>query len=425
MAYKSGSLINLSMLLVSYTIFLLSIESTNGFTVDLIHPDSPLNPFRDPSKTRFESIIEASNHSHSRAAAGASKFKTPTKASTGGYVMKYSIGTPPFETYGFIDTGSDLTWTQCKSCEVCFDQSLPMFDPTKSQTYVAQPCNSAACKLTVGDAQTCTEHNTCEYKVSYNDDSATAGDVATDVVSFGDGATFKNVVFGCGHENSGDFSEDTSGIVGLGLGPSSIVQQLAQSIGGKFAYCFSSDPNGWSHISFGPEAAVKEIYTVVTPFSREGDDFYWVTLNSVSVYGEDSKKVVKFSGASTQRKGNIIIDSGTTLTYLPGDMYNNLESEVKEAIPLTPADPMSPFKLCYNSGSTFKVPNIVANFAGGDVFIKDGAFVKVTKGVFCLTLVPAEDDNYTYGNMAQLNYIVGYDLGANTVSFTPSDCSKN
>ncbi|CAH2060273.1 unnamed protein product [Thlaspi arvense] len=54
------------------------------------------------------------------------------------YVMKLQIGTPPVEIEAVIYTGSDVIWTQCLPCINCFNQQSPIFDPSKSSTYIRQ-----------------------------------------------------------------------------------------------------------------------------------------------------------------------------------------------------------------------------------------------------------------------------------------------
>nr|GLL18090.1 aspartic proteinase CDR1-like [Ipomoea trifida] len=237
MALKSMDLTVFLMLSV-FTMF--STQTINGFKVELIHPNSLSNPNRNPSTNQFHWIRQAYNNTRSRAASiqsrlggDSTKFMTNIKSDGGGYVMKYSIGTPPFETYCIADTGSDVTWTQCKPCTECFKQSLPVFDPKNSKSYKTASCDSDACAL-VGSS------------LAYGDSSQSIGDVATDTLTIGD-VSFKNVVFGCGHENSGTFSGNSSGIVGLGNSDISIVKQLDKDVGGKFAYCLSSQPDSKSH----------------------------------------------------------------------------------------------------------------------------------------------------------------------------------
>nr|GMC47819.1 aspartic proteinase CDR1-like [Ipomoea batatas] len=419
----------------------------NGITLDLIHPDSPLNPFRHPSQTRFGYIRQAFRNSQSRAAYinhringdFSTKFATTVKPSGGGYVMKYSIGTPPFETYGIADTGSDITWTQCKPCTNCFKQSLPMFDPKTSSSYKTMPCDSSTCSSSTSFS--CGVNDVCQYQVTYGDQSSTVGDVAMDTLTLGNTA-FKGVLFGCGHENGGTFSDSTSGIVGLGGdGVTSIIAQLDRQIGGKFAYCLSADANSTSHISFGPDAVVNGAKAVSTPLIKKPEQatFYWLNLERITVGGKSLTVKSPASEISGRREGvvkqaasvegNIIIDSGTTLTFLPSDLYTSFESAVRAAIPATPvSDPQGTFPLCYSSSGNLEVPRIIAHFTGADVELSPkGTFVEVEEGLVCLTIISQASlgaDIAIFGNLSELDYIVGYDLGARTVTFKPADCSK-
>lgn len=68
-------------------------------------------------------------------------------------------------------------------------------------------------------------------------------------------------------------------------------------------------------------------------------------------------------------EGNIIIDSGSTITFLPYDIYNKIESAVAEYINLERVvDPNNRLNLCYNvTHDASKVPLIIAHFKAADV----------------------------------------------------------
>lgn len=102
-----------------------------------------------------------------------------------GYIMSYSIGTPPVQLFGIFDTGSDLAWFQCKPCELCVNQTSSLFDPLKSSTYKTLPCSSARCK-NLGDAKrycSSDDQQRCEYKVEYADLSYSQGDLSLDTLT--------------------------------------------------------------------------------------------------------------------------------------------------------------------------------------------------------------------------------------------------
>nr|KYP69052.1 Aspartic proteinase nepenthesin-1 [Cajanus cajan] len=68
-------------------------------------------------------------------------------------------------------------------------------------------------------------------------------------------------------------------------------------------------------------------------------------------------------------EGNIIIDSGTTLTFLPPDVYSKFESAVAQVVKLKRVqDPTQLFSLCYKATlDNLNAPMITAHFRGADV----------------------------------------------------------
>ncbi|GLT54049.1 hypothetical protein SLA2020_272820 [Shorea laevis] len=125
-------------------------------------------------------------------------------------------------------------------------------------------------------------------------------------------------------------------------------------------------------------------------------------------------------------KGNIIIDSGTTLTLLPEDFYAKFESAVAEVIDLERVDdPNRMLSLCYKSASDdIGAPIITAHFSGADVKLNQvNTFVRVSEELLCFAF-SASESLFIFGNLAQMNFLVGYDTVAQTVSFKPTDCTQ-
>ncbi|KAK4435621.1 Aspartic proteinase CDR1 [Sesamum alatum] len=449
--YKPLSIILATLLLSCFaSIFLVSLsEATKngGVTVDLIHRDSPLSPSYDPSITHFERLRSMfrrsiSRQSSLRLASFKSNSKSPdsfeaTLTPIGGeYLIKISIGTPPIEILAIADTGSDLTWTQCVPCTQCYKQNAPLFDPTKTTTYRSVSCTSQQCQALGAESSSCDRTNGCLYQVSYGDSSYSNGDLAVETLTFDSSTTqesmaFPKIVFGCGHNNDGTFNETGSGIVGLGGGSVSIVRQLETAIGGKFSYCLTTlDSEASSKISFGPNAIVTGPNVVSTPLVQKSPEtFYYLTLEGVRVGDETlayNSVPISNSKASVE-EGNIIIDSGTTLTYLPSTLYNELESTLEKTISGNRvSDPQGLFGLCYElpSNGEFNAPLITAHFTGADLKLtQESTFLEVEKGVACLTFVPSQD-LAIFGNLHQTNYLIGYDLENQKVDFLPTDCSK-
>ncbi|KAL6176135.1 hypothetical protein ACLB2K_052771 [Fragaria x ananassa] len=394
---------------------------TTSFTVDLIHRDSPLSPSYDSSTTHFRRLHESFLRSIARASRFTHAAATPTIESTvisssGEYLMNLSVGTPPVQLLGIADTGSDLIWTQCKPCKQCFNQNPPLFDPAHSSTYKTLPCQS----------------NTCQYSYRYGDRSYTHGSLSVETFIVGK-VSLPKIVFGCGHDNGGTFDESGSGLIGLGGGPLSFISQLSKSTnGGKFSYCLvptAAKSDVASKISFGSASIVSGAGTVSTSLvSKQPNTFYYLTLEAISVgekkvlYKSQSNKAVAGS------EGNIIIDSGTTLTLLPPGFHDDVVAVLEAAINAERvSDPRGVLSLCFKSKKDdIGVPVITAHFSGGaDVKLNAlNTFARVEDDMVCFTMIPA-DDVAIFGNLAQINFLVGYDLDEGTVSFKPTDCTKH
>ncbi|KAM5553826.1 aspartic proteinase CDR1-like [Rosa sericea] len=399
-----------------------------GFTVELIHRDSPFsplyNPLERPSKRVANALQRSINHANRifKATSFTSNWPQSTiMPDTGEYLMKISIGTPPVEILGIADTASDLSWIQCIPCSTCFKQKAPLFDPKNSITYEKQSCHSSQCKSVKGTS--CSSEEICHYEITYGDKSYSNGIVATDTITFGSTTMqpfrLPQIILGCGHNNSGLFREAASGMIGLARGSASLISQMDSTIDGRFSYCLVqaiSQPNSTvtSKMNFGSRAVVSG-FRVVSTFNP-------ITYRR-------PKYVILFPKVgSNERKGNIIIDSGTTLTYLRKDVYSKLESAMSEAIKLERInDTQHHLNLCYKTYSDIKAPIITAHFTGGaKLKLKAlNTFMRLSKTVVCFAFKPTPVDIAIFGNMAQRNFLIGYNLKKETLSFKPTDCTKH
>nr|POE58312.1 putative aspartic protease [Quercus suber] len=384
---------------------LIAEATYSGITVDFIQRDSTESPLYNASHTHFDRLYKAFARSISRAnhfrpsLQSKSSIQSNVIANGGEYLMKISLGTPAVEVLGIADTGSDLTWTQCEPCEKCYKQNLPLFDPQQSSTYGNVPCDSSPCKAL--DTASCgTDKNTCQYGYSYGDQSFTNGDLGVETLTVGSTTshqvTLPNIVFGCGHNNDGTFGEARSGIIGLGGGPLSL-QWL-----GFWQWC------GFNTLG-----------------CKRSSTFYYLTLEGISV-GNKRFAYKASSKAVASNEGNIVIDSGTTLTLLPPEFHEDLVSAVEKAIDAERvSDPRGVLSLCFRSKDEIDIPIITAHFTGADVMLKPiNTFARMDDDLVCFTMIPS-GSVAIFGNLAQINFLVGYDLKAKKVSFLPADCTKH
>uniref|UniRef100_M8ASF6 Aspartic proteinase nepenthesin-1 n=1 Tax=Aegilops tauschii TaxID=37682 RepID=M8ASF6_AEGTA len=221
----------------------LASSAASGYRSTLTHIDSKLG------FTKAQLMRRAVHRSRLRAASMLPGYSTTLSSSNAGprlrsgqaeYLMELAIGTPPVPFVALADTGSDLTWTQCQPCKLCFPQDTPVYDPTTSSSFSPVPCSSATC-LSIW-SRNCTPTALCRYRYGYEDGAYSAGGLGTETITFGSSAPGEapaasagGVAFGCGTDNGGD-SYNSTGTVGLGRGSLSLVAQLGV---GKFSYCLT------------------------------------------------------------------------------------------------------------------------------------------------------------------------------------------
>ena len=126
-----------------------------------------------------------------------------------------------------------------------------------------------------------------------------------------------------------------------------------------------------------------------------------------------------------------MVDSGSTISFLPKDIYNKVEAEVATIIELdrTP----SPFdsynlSLCYKSKNieSLGVPIITLHFKGDKADLElspTNTFFRASSSVGCFAFYPIPSGKAILGNKQQTNMLVGYDLHNNLISFKTMDCS--
>ncbi|CAN6248119.1 unnamed protein product [Urochloa humidicola] len=247
---------------------------------------------------------------------------------TGLYYTEIKLGTPPRTYYVQVDTGSDILWVNCISCDRCPRKSglgldLTLYDPKASSTGSEVSCNQEFCAATYGGKLPgCSANVPCEYKVVYGDGSSTTGFFITDTLQFdqvtGDGQTQPgngSVTFGCGAQQGGDLgtsNQALDGIIGFGQANTSMLSQLAAA--GKvkkiFSHCLDTI-NGGGIFAIGDVVQPK---VKTTPLIADMPH-YNVNLKSIDV-GGTALQLPAHVFETGDKKGTII-DSGTTLTYLP------------------------------------------------------------------------------------------------------------
>lgn len=414
-----------------------------GLRVHLTHVDAHGN------YSRHQLLRRAARRSHHRMsrlvaratgvpmtsskAAGGGDLQVPVHAGNGEFLMDVSIGTPALAYSAIVDTGSDLVWTQCKPCVDCFKQSTPVFDPSSSSTYATVPCSSASCS----DLPTskCTSASKCGYTYTYGDSSSTQGVLATETFTLAK-SKLPGVVFGCGDTNEGDGFSQGAGLVGLGRGPLSLVSQLGLD---KFSYCLTSlDDTNNSPLLLGSLAGISEASAAsssvqTTPLIKNPSQpsFYYVSLKAITVGSTRISLPSSAFAVQDDGTGGVIVDSGTSITYLEVQGYRALKKAFAAQMALPAADGSGVgLDLCFRAPAKgvdqVEVPRLVFHFDGGadlDLPAENYMVLDGGSGALCLTVMGSRGLSII-GNFQQQNFQFVYDVGHDTLSFAPVQCNK-
>lgn len=359
-----------------------------------------------------------------------SQLEAPIHAGNGEYLMKLSIGTPPEEFPAVLDTGSDLIWTQCNPCTQCYKQPTPIFDPKKSSSFSKLSCSSKLCNSL--PSSTCSDG--CQYVYTYGDYSMTQGVLGSETFTFGDSknqVSVKNIGFGCGADNEGDGFEQASGLVGLGRGPLSLVSQLKQT---EFSYCLTSmeDDSKTSTLFLGSLTKIngkQNPLTVPLLTNPSKPSFYYLPLEGISV-GDTRLSIQKSTfEVGDDGSGGVIIDSGTTITYIEESAFDSLKKEFISQTDL-PVDKSgsSGLDLCFtlpSGANQVEVPKLIFHFKGADLELPSENYMIADSdlGVACLAM-GASSGMSIFGNVQQQNILVNHDLQKQTISFVPTHCDQ-
>ncbi|CAA0814970.1 Eukaryotic aspartyl protease family protein [Striga hermonthica] len=207
---------------------------------------------------------------------------------TGEYIVTMGLGTPETKLSLLFDTGSELTWTQCKPGLLGYhSQKDPMFDPHKSTSYSFIPCNSSECSLLATDTTfgpDCSSANQCTYVFTYGDGSITVGYFSKDTLTITPNVKVPNFMFGCGQFTQGLFGLE-AGILGLGRTNISIVSQTANIFQECFSYCIPSNPSSNGFLAFGKDYDNTTKFTPLILKQEYSPVFYYIHITDIAVDG--------------------------------------------------------------------------------------------------------------------------------------------
>ncbi|KFK41314.1 hypothetical protein AALP_AA2G114100 [Arabis alpina] len=226
------------------------------------------------------------------------------------FIAEVYLGSPSIRQYLHVDTGSNLTWTQCFPSSHSFvDHIYPKYSPEDSNTYFDAECETTA-KNSTPKFTYYASTGVCSYELTYGDGNLIRGRLAEEMITLqtrnGEFKVVYDVYFGCNDQAVGNQYIGT-GILGLGTGKFSIVEKL----GSKFSICFGliMESKPTHNLILGDGANIQGHPTVIN--TTQGN--YMIMLEFILVGAE-----LKALDDPVQ----VHLDTGTTICHLSGFLFN-------------------------------------------------------------------------------------------------------
>ncbi|GER24777.1 eukaryotic aspartyl protease family protein [Striga asiatica] len=391
---------------------MINLVKSNGFTIELINPYSSDSLFFETNISHEQRIKFLASRTIIRANYFSKKspiMQADVEVQLFHYIVKIGIGTfksiPQYkEYYLHLDTGSSLTWLQCNGCKKCFNQTQIPFPKEKSSSFRAL----------------IEKGNQLGYVSVYGDGDITSGILAHETFYFKTKKgleKIENVQFGCGLDNVMEYGEyknnKIAGIMGIGWGDLSLVNQLGPEVKGKFSYCLPviiSEKAPKTYLRFGDyNYTANHRIAKSTPLYRRGKEFYAVEMQGISINKTRLKidpQVFVFK-RGTHISG-CITDMGTAYSRIITPAFEILKRELEKYFlrfkDLKKFKDDSGLELCYARRSKgregFKnLPDVTFHLQGSraDFVLKPNAVFEVISGnreYFCLAMV-SDDEIFT------------------------------
>ncbi|XP_074296725.1 aspartic proteinase 36-like [Silene latifolia] len=348
--------------------------------------------------------------------------------SNGYYTTRLWIGSPPQEFALIVDTGSTVTYVPCNSCDQCGNHQDSKFQPDLSDTYHPVKCNP--------DCTCDAENDQCTYERQYAEMSSSSGILGEDLVSFGNMSELKpqRAVFGCENAETGDlYSQHADGIMGLGRGDLSIVDQLVEKglINDSFSLCYGGMEVGGGAMVLGQISPPSDM--VFSHSDPDHSPYYNIELRGLHVAG----KKLDINPQVFDGKHGTILDSGTTYAYLPEAAFlpfiQAITSELHGLKQIRGPDP-NYNDVCF-SGAGSEIPELYKTFPSVDMIFDNGEKYSLSPenylfkhskvhGAYCLGVFQNGKDLTTLlGGIVVRNTLVTYDREHSKVGFWKTNCS--
>ncbi|GIL60482.1 hypothetical protein Vafri_15027 [Volvox africanus] len=343
------------------------------------------------------------------------------------------LGTPARDFSVIIDTGSTITYIPCKGCAHCGKHQDEWFDPDASSTAKKLSCNDPLCNC--GTPSCMCTNDRCYYSRTYAERSSSEGWMVEDVFGFPDAQPPVRMVFGCENGETGEiYRQMADGIMGMGNNHNAFQSQLVARgvIDDVFSLCFGYPKDGI--LLLGDVKMPARAKTVYTPLvSNLHLHYYNIKMEGISVNGE----TLPLDTGMFDHGYGVVLDSGTTFTYLPTEAFRAMSSAIKafaESHGLQPtpgADPQYN-DICWK-GAPDDFQNLERHFPPADfvfggnarLFLPPLRYLFLSRpGEYCLGVFDNGMSGTLIGGVSVRDVVITYDRRNSRVGFTTIPCNE-
>ena len=239
------------------------------------------------------------------------------------YYANLYLGTPPIKQSYIIDTGSSITTAPCQPfCQNCGKHLNSYYTVNNTDSVVS--CDSSQCSMV--QSSSCNKEKQCTFSISYSEGSSLSGIFINETIRIGDDFKASEGYYlpiGCTvRENNLFLTQLADGIMGLSNSDKNFVTMLYNEKIIKrnlFSLCLSQKGGYFSIEDINTKYHSEPIKYIT--INKSG--FYNININSITINA--LKIPLLKDGKQTY---GAIVDSGTTVTYIPSDLANKIINEI-------------------------------------------------------------------------------------------------